>query len=401
MVWERMDKMDCKQFEEKIDDYLDQLLSLEETVEIERHLEQCKKCQNNYREIKDIVSTLKLIELEKVPEDFSPNIIKQLESRKKGNKMKKLLPYAAVFIVGVLITSLLFKSPLSDFYMSKNISSGEESAMDSRVVLDSVSSQSGARDFENHQSIGIEVAKESSEQSSTVVKDEVFDIDKIIYQGTLSLDVENANKAMEGIKQYVKTNGGFIESFDNYNGNHTDSELYMSHSYLTIRIPAEKFHKVIDELKEFGEETSTNISSANVSTEYRNIESEKKSLEIQQDRLIDYLKKAEKIEDMLTIETELSRVRTELNRINTQLKNYDRMIDYSTITISLRETGTLTTTVKSPFGKLLENMGKGFIQSINLLLQLIHFVIVLIARMIPFAIVLLPIAWFVRKKLKR
>ena len=113
------------------------------------------------------------------------------------------------------------------------------------------------------------------------------------------------------------------------------------------------------------------------------------------------MKKAEKIEDMLTIETELSRVRTELNRINTQLDNYDRMINYSTITVNLRETGTLATTVKSPFGKLLENISKGFIQSINLLLQVIHFVIVLIARMIPFAIILLPVAWFVRKKWKK
>lgn len=390
--------MDCKQFEEKIDDYIDELLSLEEIIEIERHLEQCEKCQNNYIEIKDIVGTIKSINLEKVPEDFSQNVIKQIETRKKGNKMKRFLPYVAVFIVGVLITSLLFKSPLSNFYMSEGTSFGEDSTMDSRVVLDSVSPQNGATDFENNQSAGIEMAKESSEKSSTVVKDEVFDIDKIIYQGTLSLDVEDANKAMEGIKDYVKANGGFIESSDNYNGNQTDSELYMSHSYLTIRVPAEKFNEVIDKLKQFGEETSTNISSTNVSTEYRDIQSEKESLEIQQDRLVDYLKKAEKIEDMLTIETELSRVRIELNRINTQLDNYDRMINYSTITVNLRETGTLTTTVKSPFGKLLENIGKGFIQSINLLLQLIHFVIVFIARMIPFAIILLPVAWFVRKK---
>ncbi|WP_303865081.1 DUF4349 domain-containing protein [Alkalibaculum bacchi] len=383
--------MDCKELEGKIDDYIDELLSVEETVGIKRHLEQCEKCQNNYREMKNTVDTIKSIELEKVPENFSQKIIKQIKTRKKGNKMKRFLPYAAVFIVGVLITSLLFKSPLSNAYVSETTSSDEEFAMDSRVVTD----------FENNQAAGIEMAKESKEDSLTIVKDEVFDIDKIIYQGTLSLDVEDANKAMEGIKDYVKENGGFVESSDNYNGSHTDSELYTSHSYLIIRVPAEKFNKVIDKLKEFGEETSTNISSTNISTEYRDIESEKESLKIQQDRLVDYLKKAEKIEDMLTIETELSRVRTELNRINTQLDHYDRMISYSTITVNLRETGTLATTVKSPFGKLLENISKGFIQSINLLLQVIHFVIVLIARMIPFAIILLPVAWFVRKKWKK
>lgn len=393
--------MDCKQFEEKIDDYLDQFLSPEEVVEMERHLEECEKCQHNYREIKNMVSALRLIDIEELPENFSENVVNQIKNRKKRNKMKRFLPYAAVFIVGVLITSVLFNSPFSNFYMSKDTSLSEESAIDSRVALDSVSPQSGMANSENNQSADTEVAQESTQDSSTLVEDQVFDIDKIIYQGALSLDVKDANKAMEGIKDYVKTSGGFVESSDNYNGDYTNPEPYMRYSYLTIRVPAEKFNQVMDGLKEFGEETSANISSTNVSMEYRDIKSEKESLEVQQDRLVDYLKKAEKIEDMLTIETELSRVRTELNRIKSQLSNYDRMIDYSTITISLRETKTLTTTVKSPFGKLLENISKGFIQSINQVLQLIHFLIVLIARMIPFVIILLPVAWFVRKKWRK
>ena len=401
MAWGRMSKMNCKEFNERLDNYIDETLSLEEKADFERHLKSCKRCQEDYRNIKDMVDILNSIEPEKLSEDFSEKVIKQIQTRKKENKMKRVLPYVAVFIIGIFVTSLLYKFPLSSFDMSSNTFLFGEAAMDSGAAQNSVAPQSGIANFEKSQSTMDEKVEESSEKSPTVVKDEVFDRDKILYQATLNLDVEDDNKTMEEITNYVKAKDGFIENFYRYNDDSSQSELYMSHSYVTIRIPAEKFNEVIDKLKEFGEETSTDISSTNVSTEYRDIKSEQESLQIQQDRLLDYLKKAEKIEDMLTIETELSRVRTDLNRINTQLNNYDRMINYSTITVNLRETGTLSTTVKSPFGKLLENIGKGFVQSINLLLQLIHFVIVLVARIIPFAVVILPVSWIVWKKRKR
>ncbi|MPW24585.1 DUF4349 domain-containing protein [Alkalibaculum sp. M08DMB] len=382
--------MDCKRCNELISDNIDNKISNWDKEEMDKHLKSCRKCSNNFRITKEIVDSLNQLEEVKPPQDFSANVIKEIKTGKGNKKMsfKRFLSYAAVLVCGVFVTAIVLQWPFSknDYYSSDTMAMQEESAYRTMGDLNGAEITEDKLDSD----LGITDGGEMSYNN-------VFDRDKIIYHGDINLDVKDSEKASKDIRDYIEAQGGFIENSYSNKSDENRNEPYTNHSYIVFRVPASKFNQTMEKLKEFGEETSTNINSTNVSTQYRDIESEKQSLEIQEDRLLNYLKEAKKVEDMITIESELNRVRTNLNRLNTELTNYDRLIDYSNITVNLRESKTLTTTIKSPFGQLIENISKGFISSINLLLQSIAFIIVLTFRLIPFLVILLPIAWVIKK----
>ena len=58
---------------------------------------------------------------------------------------------------------------------------------------------------------------------------------------------------------------------------------------------------------------------------------------IQEERILEIMKKADQVEDILNIERELNRIRTEINQRKNILKNWDQLVDYSSIEVSLRE----------------------------------------------------------------
>ena len=119
--------------------------------------------------------------------------------------------------------------------------------------------------------------------------------------------------------------------------------------------------------------------------------------------MLEYLKQATNVTDMLAIESELNRVRTEIDSLTTTIKNWDTEMAYSTIYISLYEKRLSATSVNSPFSEIFTKIGEGFVTSINLILYIVAFLIVLIFRLIPFAAIAglgFFIFWRIRKKIK-
>ena len=66
------------------------------------------------------------------------------------------------------------------------------------------------------------------------------------------------------------------------------------------------------------------------------------TLNTKKDRLLAMLEKAETVEDMLTIESRLSEVRYHIESLTSSLKNWDNLVNYSTITVYISEVKELT-----------------------------------------------------------
>ena len=79
-----------------------------------------------------------------------------------------------------------------------------------------------------------------------------------------------------------------------------------------------------------------------VTLDYVDTESHKQALLVEQQRLIELLAKAEKLEDILSIEDRLTQVRYELQNYESALRTFDSQIEYSTVDMSLREVKELT-----------------------------------------------------------
>lgn len=167
---------------------------------------------------------------------------------------------------------------------------------------------------------------------------------KIIYTGNVSLQSLEYDKSSQSIHDKISRYGGFIENEDTYN---EDPYWYYSdrasrsrtrrNLNITARIPAEKFDAFMKDLENDGQVTNSSISARNISVSYATREASKKALEIEQERLLKMMEKAETVEDMIKVEKRLTEVERQLNDEKTQLSAMDRDVDFSTVYISLQE----------------------------------------------------------------
>ncbi|WP_303869110.1 DUF4349 domain-containing protein [Acetobacterium wieringae] len=229
-----------------------------------------------------------------------------------------------------------------------------------------------------------------------------FDTSKIIYSGNISLNTENYQDTFEKISSYAVELGGFVQdSGSNYGSE--QAGVQNNSGFLTIRVPSSKFSEAMTMIQTWGSPISANVSSTNISQQYADVQAQLNNLKIEEGRLLEYLKQATNINDMLTIESELNRVRTEIDSLTTTIKNWDTEMAYSTIYVSLYEKRLSATAVNSPFSEIFTKIGEGFVTSINLILYIVAFLIVLIFRLIPFAAIVglvFFIVWKIRKKMK-
>ena len=99
-----------------------------------------------------------------------------------------------------------------------------------------------------------------------------------------------------------------------------------------------------------------------ITSEYFDTEARLKSLEIQEDRLLKILAKAEKLQDIIELERELSKVRYEIENYTGTLKKWDNLVDYSIVHISIKEVEQLKSEIGIGFG---ERVSKGFMKSLQ------------------------------------
>lgn len=226
-----------------------------------------------------------------------------------------------------------------------------------------------------------------------------FDTAKIIYSGNISLNTEDYQNTFEKISSYAVELGGFVQdSGSNYASE--QAGVQANSGYLTIRVPSAKFSEAMTQIQTWGSPISANVSSTNISQQYEDVQAQLNNLKIEEGRLLEYLKQATNITDMLAIESELNRVRTEIDSLTTTIKNWDTEMAYSTIYVSLYEKRLSSTAVNSPFSEIFTKIGEGFVTSINLLLYIIAFLVVLIFRLIPFAAIV-GLGFFIFIKIRK
>ncbi len=157
---------------------------------------------------------------------------------------------------------------------------------------------------------------------------------KIIENYQLSMETENFDSAVASIKAVAEDCLGFVKSFDVY-GSGTKNDP--RNASFEVKIPAEKSAEYMESVKALGKVLNESKNVDDVSKVYSDIEVEIRNYEEAEDRYLELYEKAETIEDMLRVENELARLRNMIDIRKAELKNYDYLVSYSTIRLSLRE----------------------------------------------------------------
>lgn len=160
--------------------------------------------------------------------------------------------------------------------------------------------------------------------------------DKIIYSAQANVETRDFDASLKAVDALIARVGGFLESSSITGSDYQSGRDYRSADYV-IRIPADAFSGAMDSLSDLGNVTYRNTQADNITTQYYDTQSRLDAYQVEYDRLMDMLAKAETVEDMLSIEDRLSDVRYNIESLTTTMKSWDSQVNYSTLSLSLTE----------------------------------------------------------------
>ena len=185
---------------------------------------------------------------------------------------------------------------------------------------------------------------------------------KIIKNARLRLVSRKFDEDIASIENLLSQYGGYVASSE-ISG--TKPEAYGDYgrtASLTVRIKQENLDAFLHSAGELCEVTYKNISTEDVTTQYFDTQSRLKVYETQYDRILELIAKAENIEDLITLESELTRITYQIESLTTDIKRWDNLISYSTVNINITEKNTLSniSSNNSFFGRI----GEGFLNTL-------------------------------------
>lgn len=153
----------------------------------------------------------------------------------------------------------------------------------------------------------------------------------VIVTGSMFMTVDNPTEATARAVSIVTGAGGRIDG----RSETAPSDYDGGAAWLTLRIPADALDTVIDDLRELGTVDELNTSARDVTVEVTDLEAQISTLRASTERIQGLLDQAEKIEDIIALETELDSRRSELESLEARQRGLDDQVSMSTLELSL------------------------------------------------------------------
>lgn len=219
---------------------------------------------------------------------------------------------------------------------------------------------------------------------------------KIIKSFSYTLETKDLDAAVLALEAAIAQCGGYYESAQVY-GNTEEG----GNAEFVLRVPAAQAEKFGGDLSSIGNIVSQSKKGDDVTTAYYDTEAQLDSLKIQQERLMALLEKAETLEDILLLETELTRVRTEIERLTTVLVRYDDLVEYSTVSVYVRQVQNYTEPEPDSFGTRIAETFRSSLEFAEDVMETIVIVVVWLAPLLIFSAVVFVVIFAVVKTSKK
>ena len=403
--------MKCEQAREMMHSSIDELLNQQELHKLNSHLDSCESCTVEFEEIKYMIQLMGEIDLKELPLGFEEELHNKLivaanELKSDGifnvnhknisgswlsqiktslnnfTFKRKYLAWAAVpvmmFVILTASQGLLGRKNSEDVMaydanaieptMAYGAEGAERSAVSPEMDGDQMakSSEESYTLMETNTAADTMVGVNITQSTTETSPDATYRESRMIIQtASIKMDVEKYDSVLEQIKAQVATAGGYVEN-ESTSFQYTEpNEQKLKYGYITLRVPAASYDSVLGSIKAFGLVTLDSSNASDVTKAYRDTASEVENLKVTENRLREIMTQAVLIEDILSIENELTRVRGNINMYEKQLKDWEALVDMTTVFVEITEVKSLKPTVESIDESLFGKAKDGFIQTIN------------------------------------
>jgi len=199
-----------------------------------------------------------------------------------------------------------------------------------------------------------EVSADTSLKSSSQTDTAGLTERKYIRSFRITVETLEFDNFVAGIENEVKALGGYIES-SSISGTGINVKYNNRQANITARVPNEVLDEFVNMVGNAANITYKYEDTKDVTLSYIDMESRVKTLEVQHERLLVLLEKADTVDNIISLENRLSDVLYEIEYYKSQLRNYDSLISYSTVNLAINEVIRMTVVEEDSFGERISN----------------------------------------------
>ncbi len=220
---------------------------------------------------------------------------------------------------------------------------------------------------------------------------------KIIYRSELTLRVASLTTAVRKMTELVTRSGGFIAE-SNLSGVVGNSRT----GRWVVRIPTEAFGKTVELLSALGEIERQSTTSQEVTAEFYDLEARVRNKTREEERLLEHLNAStSKLDEILKLEKELSRVRGEIEQMQGRQRVLTDLTSLTTVTINMVEAVEFVAAVEVPDPTFSSRIVDTWTSTIDTLQTTAQAVVLLIVAAAPWMLVLGIPAWLTVQIVRR
>lgn len=252
----------------------------------------------------------------------------------------------AALLIGTTISAFLLGSTFSQeedvgvLSLSQGVydiepeSSGDMSISEARAVADTAamaaedSAKSAASGLSSMLSLLARPSDVGQEGEIVAEPADVIFERMVIFTAKLRLEVEDVDLTVYEIRLIAEDCGGFVAGM---------STSRSEWGVMTLRVPQDEFYDAIEEVEALGEVEERELKGEDITETYVDLEAQLVNLEREEERLVEILDIAVNVEEVLKVESQLSRVRGKIESITGEMRYLEGRVELATITITFRE----------------------------------------------------------------
>lgn len=263
--------------------------------------------------------------------------------------MKKFLALLLALIMALALVGCGASAPKTEAFM--DMTTSDDAAMD-------MGFDAGGAPMEDYKEEAEYQSGAFEEYPSTTDNEKLKDV-KMVYTANMDLQTLSFDKADADISALVEEMGGYFEqrSISNRSSGYRYAEY-------TVRVPAEKFNDFCSQMGTLCHLVYKNESADNITESYYDTQSRLVTAQTKLERLQELLRRAESMEDIITIESAISETEWTIENLTGTLRTYDSLVGYSTVYMSLSEVYELAGQGQAPvtFG---DRLGESFLDGLK------------------------------------
>ena len=321
--------------------------------------------------------------------------------------MKKKRLFAGLLVISTILTLSGCGAAMSDkmtesFDMVTNSSGAMRPSMDMEYAENDYAMEESVKEV--YDGAGMNSGSTASKTQGESVKESAAATDrKLIKTVDMNVETQEFDELVACVEQQVKALGGYIENMELYNGrSYYSYKSGARNANIIIRIPQAKLDAFLGEISGISNVISRSESVKDITLTYVDLDSHKKALIAEQDRLLQLMERAETIDELITIESRLSDLRYQIQSMESQLRTYDNKVDYSTINLYINEVEVFTPVEEETTW---ERISSGFVENLKSIkdgfVELVIWFTVSVPYLLIWAVIIIVAVLIVRRIIKK